>query len=81
MNIDFAKLADAIKDKIGRKQIIAITTIVCLTYLAASKIIDLKALVPVLIAGTIGIIAQSVLDYRYPRQNGNGNNNNGIAKP
>ena len=70
MNIDFSKLAEAIKDKVGRKQIIAMTTIGCLTYLIANKITDWKILMLVLIAGGIGMAVQAVLDWKYPRQNG-----------
>ena len=68
MNLDFAKLAEAIKDKVGRKQIIAMTTIICLTYLASTGVTDCKTLLIVLGSGIVGIIAQAVSDWKNPRQ-------------
>ena len=68
MNFDFAKLAEAIKDKVGRKQIIAMTTIICLTYLAAKGITDIKVLLTILGAGIVGMGLQSLSDWKNPRQ-------------
>lgn len=70
MDAFFNSLVEALKDKVGRKQIIAIVTILCLTSLAANGVTDWLLLVPVFLAGLCGMIAQTIIDYKYPRANG-----------
>jgi hypothetical protein len=67
-----AAVAEALKDKVGRKQIIALATLGCLTYLISQGVTDLKPLALVAAVGIAGIVAQLVLDWKRPR-NGNGN--------
>ncbi len=75
MQIDMASIGEILKDKVGRKQIIAITTIVALAWLV-NKQADLTVTEPALArlglgliaaVGVVGIIAQSFLDYTRPR--------------
>jgi len=75
MQIDMAAIGEVIKDKVGRKQIIAITTIVALAWLV-NKQADLTVTEPALarmgliliaVVGIAGITAQSLLDWKRPR--------------
>ena len=73
MNIDFAKLAEAIKDKVGRKQIIAMTTIICLTWIAleakdAMSKSTLYAMGIIALTGFFGFGIQAAIDWKNPRQ-------------
>lgn len=79
--IEFLKMVfEAIKDKIGRKQIVALATLGCLTYLISQGVTDLKPLSLVAGVGVTGFLSQLAIDWRFPRRgaapplpSGNGN--------
>lgn len=68
MQIDLAAIGEIIKDKVGRKQVIALGTIAALAWLVKNvPEVDLRKLCLVAGVGVAGIIAQSLLDWKYPR--------------
>lgn len=60
MNLDFAKLAEAIKDKVGRKQLIAIVGMVLLSQMGADSW-------QVVIVALAGIGSQLAIDWFRPK--------------
>lgn len=72
MTIDLMQVAEIVKDKVGRKEIIALATMGCLTALIWHGVTDWKPLSFVLVSGIAGMAIQALLDLKRPRTNGNG---------
>lgn len=67
MTIDLMAVAEIAKDKIGRKEILGLATLGCLTYLIAEGVEALPVLLVVAGVGVGAIGAQLAMDWKRPR--------------